>query len=170
MFALCRTHVNRIVIKTIKRHYVHIWIFGRNFRGSQKMAPARYKRLRLAGLHNSNPPQPNPRLENYKFVLVIGPAGCDSLEKKKLFRGKIGSALHQQYSWSSKIRSQESEYFKWSTITWDSNDPTKVYYPIRLCSSTDLLQPSQITSSTSIALTITRQDSKSFVQSFAFWK
>ena len=69
-----------------------------------------------------------------------------------------------------KQHSQESEYFKWSTITWDSNDTIKGYYPIRLCSSIGLLHPSQITSSTSIAQTITRRDSKSFVQFFAFWK
>ena len=34
-----------------------------------------------------------------------------------------------------KQHSQESEYFKWSTITLDSNDTIKAYYPIRLCSS-----------------------------------
>ena len=44
-----------------------------------------------------------------------------------------------------------------------------MYYSIRLCSSTGLLHPSQITSTT-IAQTIPRQDSKSFVQYFAFWK
>ena len=53
-------------------------------------------------------------------------------------------------SWSSPKCSQESEYFKWSTITWESNDMIKVYHTIRLCSSTGLLHPSKTTSSTSI--------------------
>ena len=39
----------------------------------------------------------------------------------------------------------------------------KVYYPILLCSSTGHLHPSKITSSTSIAQTITRQDSNNLL-------
>ena len=66
-----------------------------------------------------------------------------------------------------KLHKVESEYFKWSTITSDSNDK---YYPLRLCSSNSLLNPSFITSSTSIAQKIIKQDSKLFAYSFAFWK
>ena len=33
-------------------------------------------------------------------------------------------------------RLQEGKYFKWSPITWDSNDTIEVYYPILLCAST----------------------------------
>ena len=89
---------------------------------------------------------------------------------KLQFLAKIGSTLHLQYIWSSKKRLQEGEYFKWSPITWESNDKIKLYYPIRLCSSTGHLYPSKITSYTSIVQTITRHDTKSFVQSFAFLK
>ena len=53
-------------------------------------------------------------------------------------------------SWSSPKCSQESEYFKWSTITWESNDMIKVYHTMRLCSSTGLWDPSKTTSSTLI--------------------
>ena len=48
----CRPHVT----KTIKRHYVHIWIFLAETFGLAKKALARSKRLRLAGSHKSNLP------------------------------------------------------------------------------------------------------------------
>ena len=48
----CRPHVT----KTIKRHYVHIWIFLAETFGARKKALARSKRLRLAGSHKSNLP------------------------------------------------------------------------------------------------------------------
>ena len=44
------------LIKTIKRHYVHIWMFSvGNSKGQQKMAPACQKRLPLTGSHISHP-------------------------------------------------------------------------------------------------------------------
>ena len=65
------------------------------------------------------------------------------LSRSTLIFAKNRSTLHRQ----------ESEYFKRSTITWDSNDTIKLRYPIRLCSSTGLLRPSEITLSTAIAQT-----------------
>ena len=63
--------------------------------------------------------------------------------KKKNFQNKTNFCKLQKCS-------QESDYFKWSTITWESNDKIKVYHTIHLCSSTGLLHPSKTTSSTSI--------------------
>ena len=67
---------------------------------------------------------------------------CDSCQKKN-FQNKTNFCKLQKCS-------QESDYFKWSTITWESNDKIKVYHTIHLCSSTGLLHPSKTTSSTSI--------------------
>ena len=65
---------------------------------------------------------------------------------------------------SSTVEALKNTYRKASTSNdhRDSNDTIKVYYPILLCSSTGHLHPPKITS-TSIAQTITRQDSNNFL-------
>ena len=66
---------------------------------------------------------------------------------------------------SSTVEALKNAYRKASTSNdhRESNDTIKVYYPILLCSSTGHLHPSKIISSTSIAQTITRQDSNNLL-------
>ena len=61
--------------KLLKKHYVHIWMFlAGSSRGSQKMAPARPKRLRLAGSHMGHPQLKAP------LVLLVFCLSCLQLD------------------------------------------------------------------------------------------
>ena len=99
------------------------------------------------------------------------------VKKKRLLKLNINFWKLLSFAWIESTLHLQLKLHKKLTGKWvlqminanlpDNNDK---YYPMRLCSSNSLLNPSLITSFTSIAQTIIKQDSKLFAYSFAFWK